>query len=330
MNAGGRGCVQRFKGERPPRVQQESGTRWPRSPQNFKTGGQHSEGWERSSLPLGWDLHKRLGWGEGWEDPAVGWGVQAAIIRRFSQPVTSGFSKEVLYWCLQVLGPQRREHEVDLSGPHPGCHRGKNPAAESPHPFGGKGIGGDPEPFACGHWGCAPSHPGTQGGPMSRGIQEHWSLPAFTTASPPRPSCGSPRTACPPPGGCAGRTKGNKTTVGVCWQVNFFLFLNIVRVLVSKLWGTNTGKLDPRQQYRQVWAPADHALALGWRFFCLFSQDAPQRVGNEEQRHGVAAGVREGGKTAKEGGRTRQPARPAARFGWSSRLGSGSPARSLL
>ncbi|NXI48398.1 PTH1R protein, partial [Galbula dea] len=30
--------------------------------------------------------------------------------------------------------------------------------------------------------------------------------------------------------------------------VNFFLFLNIVRVLASKLWGTNTGKLDPRQQ----------------------------------------------------------------------------------
>ncbi|NXF33722.1 PTH1R protein, partial [Nyctibius bracteatus] len=29
--------------------------------------------------------------------------------------------------------------------------------------------------------------------------------------------------------------------------VNFFLFLNIVRVLASKLWETNTGKLDPRQ-----------------------------------------------------------------------------------
>ncbi|XP_023655626.1 parathyroid hormone 3 receptor [Paramormyrops kingsleyae] len=34
--------------------------------------------------------------------------------------------------------------------------------------------------------------------------------------------------------------------------VNFFLFLNIVRVLVSKLWGTNTGKVDPRQQYRKL------------------------------------------------------------------------------
>lgn len=33
-------------------------------------------------------------------------------------------------------------------------------------------------------------------------------------------------------------------------QVNFFLFLNIIRVLASKLWETNTGKLDPRQQYR--------------------------------------------------------------------------------
>ncbi|NXL93222.1 PTH1R protein, partial [Alectura lathami] len=36
--------------------------------------------------------------------------------------------------------------------------------------------------------------------------------------------------------------------------VNFFLFLNIVRVLASKLWETNTGKLDPRQQYRQALA----------------------------------------------------------------------------
>ncbi|XP_010118013.1 PREDICTED: parathyroid hormone/parathyroid hormone-related peptide receptor-like, partial [Chlamydotis macqueenii] len=34
--------------------------------------------------------------------------------------------------------------------------------------------------------------------------------------------------------------------------VNFFLFLNIVRVLASKLWEKNTGKLDPRQQYRQL------------------------------------------------------------------------------
>ncbi|NWX88692.1 PTH1R protein, partial [Nothoprocta pentlandii] len=34
--------------------------------------------------------------------------------------------------------------------------------------------------------------------------------------------------------------------------VNFFLFLNIVRVLASKLWETNTGKLDSRQQYRKL------------------------------------------------------------------------------
>ncbi|XP_051496345.1 parathyroid hormone/parathyroid hormone-related peptide receptor-like [Apus apus] len=34
--------------------------------------------------------------------------------------------------------------------------------------------------------------------------------------------------------------------------VNFFLFLNIVRVLASKLWETHTGKLDPRQQYRKL------------------------------------------------------------------------------
>uniref|UniRef100_A0A674NRQ2 Parathyroid hormone 3 receptor n=1 Tax=Takifugu rubripes TaxID=31033 RepID=A0A674NRQ2_TAKRU len=34
--------------------------------------------------------------------------------------------------------------------------------------------------------------------------------------------------------------------------VNFLLFINIVRVLASKLWETNTGKLDPRQQYRKL------------------------------------------------------------------------------
>ncbi|XP_072105772.1 parathyroid hormone/parathyroid hormone-related peptide receptor-like [Mobula birostris] len=34
--------------------------------------------------------------------------------------------------------------------------------------------------------------------------------------------------------------------------VNFFLFINIVRVLASKLWETNTGKLNPRQQYRKL------------------------------------------------------------------------------
>lgn len=37
--------------------------------------------------------------------------------------------------------------------------------------------------------------------------------------------------------------------------MNFFLFLNIVRVLASKLWGTHAGKLDPRQQYRQALEP---------------------------------------------------------------------------
>ncbi|KAI6072591.1 parathyroid hormone/parathyroid hormone-related peptide receptor-like protein [Aix galericulata] len=49
-----------------------------------------------------------------------------------------------------------------------------------------------------------------------------------------------------------GATQGDKPTVGICLQVNFFLFLNIVRVLASKLWETNTGKLDPRQQYRKL------------------------------------------------------------------------------
>ncbi|XP_059180650.1 parathyroid hormone 3 receptor isoform X2 [Centropristis striata] len=34
--------------------------------------------------------------------------------------------------------------------------------------------------------------------------------------------------------------------------VNFLLFVNIIRVLASKLWETTTGKLDPRQQYRKL------------------------------------------------------------------------------
>ncbi|KAJ6654794.1 hypothetical protein lerEdw1_006483 [Lerista edwardsae] len=34
--------------------------------------------------------------------------------------------------------------------------------------------------------------------------------------------------------------------------VDFFLFLNIVRVLALKLWETNAGKLNPRQQYRKL------------------------------------------------------------------------------
>lgn len=116
-------------------------------------------------LLLGQDLHKLHKESEGWEDGDVG-EVQGAISRQFSLPVISGFSKVFLYWSLQVLGPQCGEHEVDLSDPHLGRHRGKNPMAESPNPFWGKGIDRDPEPFACGHWGCPHSHPGTQGGPM--------------------------------------------------------------------------------------------------------------------------------------------------------------------
>ncbi|XP_069490206.1 parathyroid hormone/parathyroid hormone-related peptide receptor-like [Ambystoma mexicanum] len=43
-----------------------------------------------------------------------------------------------------------------------------------------------------------------------------------------------------------------QTPILVAIVINFFLFLNIVRVLASKLWETNTGKLDPRQQYRKL------------------------------------------------------------------------------
>nr|XP_056719326.1 parathyroid hormone/parathyroid hormone-related peptide receptor-like [Euleptes europaea] len=51
----------------------------------------------------------------------------------------------------------------------------------------------------------------------------------------------------------AGRMKWiYQTPILAAIVVNFFLFLNIVRVLASKLWETNTGKLDPRQQYSKL------------------------------------------------------------------------------
>lgn len=43
-----------------------------------------------------------------------------------------------------------------------------------------------------------------------------------------------------------------QTPILAATLVNFILFLNIVRVLASKLWETNTGKLDPRQQYGKL------------------------------------------------------------------------------
>jgi len=36
----------------------------------------------------------------------------------------------------------------------------------------------------------------------------------------------------------------------LCLQVNFMLFLNIIRVLATKLRETNAGRCDTRQQYR--------------------------------------------------------------------------------
>jgi len=87
-------------------------------------------------------------------------GVQGAISWQSSSSVIPGFSRVFLSWSLQVLGPQCGEHEVDLSGPHLGCHRGKNLVAESPNAFWGKVIDRDPGPFTCGHWGWSPWHPG--------------------------------------------------------------------------------------------------------------------------------------------------------------------------
>lgn len=170
----------------------------------------------------------------------------------------SAFFKVFLYWSLQVLGPQRREHEVDLSGPHLGRHHGKNPMDESPNPFWGKGI--DKRPRGVHFWslGLCRQHPerdcvmqrdaGTLVPPCSDHSITPMSLPAT-----------HPDLPVLILGGCSGSPKvtaGNKTAAGVFWQVNFFLFLNIIRVLASKLWETNTGKLDPRQQYRQVLAAA--------------------------------------------------------------------------
>ncbi|XP_040200927.1 parathyroid hormone/parathyroid hormone-related peptide receptor-like isoform X1 [Rana temporaria] len=43
-----------------------------------------------------------------------------------------------------------------------------------------------------------------------------------------------------------------QTPILAATLVNFFFFLNIVRVLASKLWETTTGKLDPRQQYGKL------------------------------------------------------------------------------
>uniref|UniRef100_A0A665WMJ1 Parathyroid hormone 3 receptor n=1 Tax=Echeneis naucrates TaxID=173247 RepID=A0A665WMJ1_ECHNA len=51
--------------------------------------------------------------------------------------------------------------------------------------------------------------------------------------------------------------------------VNFLLFLNIIRVLASKLWETNTGKLDPRQQYR-LWLLPLFPLKMNYIFFFFF------------------------------------------------------------
>ena len=45
-------------------------------------------------------------------------------------------------------------------------------------------------------------------------------------------------------------------------QVNFILFLNIIRVLATKLRETNAGRCDTRQQYRY------RALVQGKNYIC--------------------------------------------------------------
>lgn len=132
---------------------------------------------------------------------------------------------------------------MDLSGPHLGRHRGKNPMAESPNPFWGKGTERDPELAVTGVVSQPPGE-GPCDAEGSRTLDRSITCASLPAAHPERPVLIL--------GGCWHRPKvtaGNKT---IYRQVNFFLFLNIVRVLASKLWETHTGKLDPRQQYRRV------------------------------------------------------------------------------
>lgn len=94
-------------------------------------------------------------------------GVQRAIF-----PSGVRFSKEFLYWSSQVLGPQCGKHEMDLSGPHPGCCCGKNPMDDPPI-FEERGL---IETRAVRLWSLefCPGHSSTQG--ELRGIQGLWSL----------------------------------------------------------------------------------------------------------------------------------------------------------
>uniref|UniRef100_A0A8D2NG18 PTH/PTHrP type I receptor n=1 Tax=Zonotrichia albicollis TaxID=44394 RepID=A0A8D2NG18_ZONAL len=81
-----------------------------------------------------------------------------------------------------------------------------------------------------------------------------WGLPAVFVSiwASVRASLADTQYVHPPSPGPLGGQEYPTTTLGVSWQVNFFLFLNIVRVLASKLWESTTGKLDPRQQYRKL------------------------------------------------------------------------------
>lgn len=158
-----------------------------------------------------------------------------------------------------MLGPQCREHEVDLSGPHPDCCHGKNPVDEPPNSFEGKRMDREQSCLlvVTGVLSQPLQHPGRAQRDPGALVPPALHLPQHLC---PVPACTSPRAAwlCPRVG---------PITTGVSWQVNFFLFLSIVRVLASKLWETTTGKLDPRQQYRQVLAaPKPHGLPAqpGW------------------------------------------------------------------
>lgn len=71
-----------------------------------------------------------------------------------------------------------------------------------------------------------------------------------------------------------------------CWfffflfQVNFILFINIIRVLATKLRETNAGRCDSRQQYRWVTNPP-HALGRSPCFPTRLQRE-PRVVGSAE------------------------------------------------
>ncbi|MGH0141821.1 UNVERIFIED_CONTAM: hypothetical protein FKN15_005348 [Acipenser sinensis] len=75
-------------------------------------------------------------------------------------------------------------------------------------------------------------------------------------------------------------------------MVNFFLFLNIVRVLASKLWETNTGKLDPRQQYRCESGLRCHGFFVAF-IFCFCNGEVQAEIRKAWLRRSLAQDLKQ-------------------------------------